>query len=133
MSQRHRIESLKTTSTSSSSVTQTIDSGGCDSRHRQGKNLISLLYSYVAYNLDKVLFWDWESLELLDVIHRILETIFLRANWLLQLCFQSRRLFRSASNIVQPSSHYNNNNYGTKCHLSCSNSITVVKSKSLCH
>lgn len=37
VSQRHRIESLKTTSASSSSVTQPIDSGSCDSRHRQGK------------------------------------------------------------------------------------------------
>lgn len=42
VSQRHRIESLKTTSASSSSVTQPIDSGSCDSRHRQGKYFFSL-------------------------------------------------------------------------------------------
>ncbi|XP_037052073.1 DNA-binding protein D-ETS-3 isoform X2 [Bradysia coprophila] len=37
-SQRHRIETLKATSTSSSSVTQTLDGGGCDSRQRQEKS-----------------------------------------------------------------------------------------------
>lgn len=53
VSQRHRVDALKTTAVSSSSVTQTIDSVSCDSRHRPGNYFMFSVWTLFVRLLQK--------------------------------------------------------------------------------